>query len=81
MRGEVLGHGNIMWNVMMLSHEVKQQQVLGKELMTSPKWRKLASKHKNTKKNVPLESDSNMPRCKTLQHSNSKLELRKEPKT
>ena len=68
----------------MLSHEVKQKQVLGKELVTSPKWRKPASKHKAQKqaqnKHMPLAKDSNMSTSKTLQHANSNLKFGEIPK-
>ena len=72
MRCEILWHGKWKWNVMMLSHEVKQKQVLGKELVTSPKWREPTIKHKAQKqaqnKHMPLQKTQT---CQQASHFNT----------
>ena len=54
--------------MIMLSHLVKEKQVFGKKLATSPKWRKTGNKHTKSKqkKNIPLKRTQNMPRCNAL---------------
>ena len=69
--------------MMMLSHVMKQKQVLGKELVISQSGenRQASTKHKTQKKQRTFENNSNMPRCNALESSNSKFGLGKEPKT
>ena len=43
-KDEVSWHGNGMWKMTMLSHEMKQKQILGKELVISPSGEKLEKK-------------------------------------
>ena len=62
---------------------MKEKQVFGKKLATSPNREKPANKHTKPKqkKNIPLKTTQNMPRCNALQRWNSNLELGEEPKT
>ena len=52
------------------------------KLATSPNGEKPTNKHTKPKqkKNIPLKTTQNMPRCNALQRWNSNLELGEEPK-
>ena len=70
--------------MIMLSHVVKEKQVFGKKLATSPNGEKPATskqKQKKERTNIPLKITQKMPRRKAFQGWNSNLELGEEPKT